>query len=106
MGHKEKALQERTDSAYRNSVFEMYMALSPNIPRGFTSAFRISGNGIFTTRGANLRAFRSYAESDKGSAPLMAPPFEKGGRKLLKMGLCFLGALVHLYKYHRSEIIL
>jgi len=27
-------------------------------------------------------AFRSYAESDKGYAPLTAPPFEKGGRKL------------------------
>ena len=32
--------------------------------------------------------FRSYAESDKGYAPLTAPPFEKGGRKLSLMGEC------------------
>jgi hypothetical protein len=28
------------------------------------------------------------ASGDKGSAPLTAPPFEKGGRKLLRIGLC------------------
>jgi len=48
---KEKALQRRTDGTFRNIKIIIYSVPSPNIPRGFTSAFRQSGNGIFTTLG-------------------------------------------------------
>jgi len=47
------------------------------------------------------------AESDKGYAPLTAPPFEKGGRKLSRLGsavyVCSLSSLFQLLRSHARQ---
>ena len=57
---------------------------------------KISSTFLFDTTGAKRKVHKREtpriispsAEGDKGSAPLTAPPFEKGGRKLSCVGLC------------------
>ena len=49
-----------------------------------------------------LREVSPSAEGDKGSAPLTAPPFEKGGRKLLKW-VC--AKLLRSCFYHFQQLL-
>jgi len=82
-GTKKKLCKEETDGTFRNIKLVIYSVPSPNIPRGFTSAFRQSGNGIFTTLGAYCTgAFRRLRAATNAHA--VGLPFAGERRKFLK----------------------
>ena len=67
----------------KKPIFSTLPTLSASLPKiRFFFLFRLKGFRRLRTAGVSLSA-----ESDKGYAPLTAPPFEKGGRKLDTLAL-------------------